>query len=121
MTAYRPHPTASYAAQALPAILGWAEVFREQRLFSVCGDRAWNCEYAELEANIVAHLSETAPAAVAAETRAHTDYDPRPRPLGSRRRRRHGRTRWFNPLDQRRGPDQVVDPLWFRLFAAMVH
>ena len=73
MTAYRPHPTARMRPQAIPAILGWAEIFREQRLFSVCGDRAWNCDYAELQQKIHAKFSDTRPtttSVTATETRA---------------------------------------------------
>jgi hypothetical protein len=43
---------------------------------SVCADCAWNCDDAGLEQKIHAKVSETAPAAVAAETRAHTGLRP---------------------------------------------
>ena len=56
--------------QAIPAILGWAEVFRDQRLFSICGDCAWDNDDAELEQEIHAKVWDVAPTAVAAETMA---------------------------------------------------
>ena len=42
--------------------MGWLSAGADQRLFSVCGDCAWNGDDAELEAKIVAQISETATA-----------------------------------------------------------
>ena len=44
-----------------PGRMGWLSVDGDQRLFSICGECAWNCDDPELEAKIVAQVSDSRP------------------------------------------------------------
>ena len=77
LDATAPLPTCLLCGHASPpGRMGWLSAGDDQRLFSVCGDCAWNCDDAELEAKIVAQVSDSRPAAVAAETMTHTGLRP---------------------------------------------